>query len=126
MLMPQVAEGLFYIRQENGMGARNTTSSLVVEVIPTMQNIRSMCTRHVICSAHPRIDLGLKVKIPMILEMDNKGAVDLANNWSIGGCTRHVDIRQCFLWELKESKLLTSIGSRVWITTQMRSPRPRT
>jgi len=36
----------------------------------------------------------LKVKFPMILEMDNKGAVDLANNWSIGGCTRHVNVRQ--------------------------------
>ncbi len=34
----------------------------------------------------------LKVKFLMILEMDNKGAVDLANNWSIGGRTRHVDV----------------------------------
>jgi hypothetical protein len=42
----------------------------------------------------------------MILEMDNKGAVDLANNWSIGGRTRHVDGRQCFLQELKESKVM--------------------
>jgi hypothetical protein len=50
--------------------------------------------------------MGLKVKLPMILEMDNKGAVDLANNWSIGGRTRHVDVRQCFLRELKESKLM--------------------
>ena len=46
------------------------------------------------------------MKLPMILEMDNKGAVDLANNWSIGGCTRHVDVRQCFLRELKESKVM--------------------
>jgi hypothetical protein len=36
--------------------------------------------------------MGLKVKLLMILEMDNKGAVDLANNWSIGVCTRHVDV----------------------------------
>jgi hypothetical protein len=36
--------------------------------------------------------MGLKVKFPMILEIDNKGAVGLANNWSIGGCTRHVDV----------------------------------
>jgi len=42
----------------------------------------------------------------MILEMDNMGAVDLANNWSVGGRTRHVDVRQCFLRELKESKIL--------------------
>jgi len=28
----------------------------------------------------------------MILEVDNKGANDLAHNWSIGGRTRHVDV----------------------------------
>jgi len=36
--------------------------------------------------------MGLKVKLPMIIEMDNMGAVDLANNWSVGGRTRHVDV----------------------------------
>ena len=52
------------------------------------------------------LSLGLKVKIPMILEMDNKGAVDLANNWSVGGRTRHVDVRNYFLRELKDEGLL--------------------
>jgi hypothetical protein len=37
------------------------------------------------------------MKLPMLLEMDNKGTVDLANNWSIGGHTRHIDVQQCFL-----------------------------
>jgi hypothetical protein len=52
--------------------------------------------------------MGLKIKLPMILEMDNKGAVNLGNNWSVGGQTRHVDVRQCFLRELevKESKIM--------------------
>ena len=52
------------------------------------------------------VSLGLKVKTPMILEMDNKGAVDLANNWSVGGRTRHVDVRNHFLRELKDQGLL--------------------
>ena len=34
--------------------------------------------------------MGLKVKKPMALEVNNKGAKDLMNNWSIGGCTHHV------------------------------------
>ena len=34
--------------------------------------------------------LELKVKFPMFLEVDNKGIVDLINNWSVGGRTRHV------------------------------------
>ena len=50
--------------------------------------------------------MGLKVEKPMILEMDNKGAVDLANNWSAAGRTRHVAVRICFLRELKEEGVL--------------------
>jgi hypothetical protein len=51
-------------------------------------------------------DLGLRVKLPMILEMDNKGARDLICNWSAGGRLRHVDIRQYFLRDLKEDGLI--------------------
>jgi hypothetical protein len=40
MLMTQVIEGLFWIQWESEMGTRNTSSSLVVEAIPTMQKIR--------------------------------------------------------------------------------------
>ena len=29
--------------------------------------------------------IGLSVELPMLLEMDNKGVVDLDNNWSVGG-----------------------------------------
>ena len=50
--------------------------------------------------------MGLKVKLPMVLEMDNKGAVDLANNYSVGGRTRHVDVRFFYLRELKEEGLM--------------------
>ena len=50
--------------------------------------------------------MGLKVELPMVLEVDNKGAVDLCNNWSIGGRTRHVEVKQYFLRELKERGLI--------------------
>jgi len=46
------------------------------------------------------------VKKPMILWMDNKGAIDLANNWSVRGHTRHVDVRYYFLCKLKEEGIL--------------------
>ena len=42
----------------------------------------------------------------MILKLDNKGAHDLAHNWTIGGRTRHVDVRMQFLRELKEEGLI--------------------
>ena len=53
--------------------------------------------------------MGLKVELPMILEIDNKGAVHLANNWSVGGRTRHMDVRQFFLRELKEDGIIHTI-----------------
>jgi hypothetical protein len=53
--------------------------------------------------------MGLKVKKPMILEIDNKGAVDLTNNWSVGGRTRHIDTRYYFLRELKEQGIIKTV-----------------
>ena len=42
----------------------------------------------------------------MVLELDNMGAVQLANNWSVGGRTRHVDVRNYFLRECKQFELI--------------------
>ena len=58
--------------------------------------------------------VGLQVEKPMILQMDNKGAVDLANNWSSAGRTRHVAVRICFLRELKEEGVLLT----EWISNE--------
>ena len=62
---------------------------------------------------HLLVSIGFQVELPMVLEMDNKGAVDLANNWTVGGRTRHQSVRKAFLRELKEQGLL-SIN---WILT---------
>jgi hypothetical protein len=53
--------------------------------------------------------MGLKVEKPMILEIDNKGAVDLTNNWSVGGRTRHINARYYFLRELKEQGIIKTV-----------------
>eukprot|EP00957_Ditylum_brightwellii_P000117 8301-Ditylum_brightwellii.AAC.1 len=50
--------------------------------------------------------MGLKVELPMILYISNKGAKDFVNNWSVGGSTRHVEVKQYFLQELKEASIL--------------------
>ena len=36
---------------------------------------------------HALLGIELQVKLPMIFYYDNKGAVELANNWSVGGRT---------------------------------------
>ena len=50
--------------------------------------------------------VGLKVELPMILEVDNKSVKDIANNWTTGGRTRHIEVKQYFLRELKEAGLI--------------------
>ena len=52
---------------------------------------------------HIMINMRLQVILPMISYCDSKGAVDLANNWFVGGRTRHMDVKQNFLRELKEN-----------------------
>jgi hypothetical protein len=37
--------------------------------------------------------MGLLVGLPMLLEVDNKGAKDLVNNWSVGGRLIHVEVQ---------------------------------
>ena len=57
--------------------------------------------------------LGLKVKLPMKAAIDNSGTVFLANGWSIGGRTRHVEVKTNFLREMKE----TGMFEFQWIST---------
>ena len=42
----------------------------------------------------------------MVLETDNSGAVDIANSWSVGGRTHHIDVRNYFLHKLKDQGVL--------------------
>ena len=48
----------------------------------------------------------MKAKLPITIEFENQGSVDSEKNWSVGGRTSHVEIRQYFLRELKEQGLL--------------------
>ena len=50
--------------------------------------------------------IGLKVKLPMKLECDNKGAVYLANSYQVTGRTKHMDTKVHWLRELKENNVL--------------------
>jgi len=59
------------------------------------------------------LSLGLLVELPMIMEIDNKVAVDMANNWSVGGRTNHIDVRYLWLRELKMQGIARVIGTSV-------------
>ena len=61
------------------------------------------CVQDMIYGRNFLESLGLKVKKPMTLWIDNKGVVDIFNNWSIAGNTRAVSIRFAYIRELKEA-----------------------
>ena len=66
-----------------------------------------MTAQDVLYVLHVLESIGLQAQLPMILEVDNKGTMDLENIWSVGGQTRNIDVHQTFLHELKEEgKLL--------------------
>ena len=46
--------------------------------------------------------IGLRVKKPMIMVVDCKGAIDLTYGWNVSGLTKHASVKACFLRELKE------------------------
>jgi hypothetical protein len=50
--------------------------------------------------------IGLKVKKPMRLNINNRGTVDLFNSWSVTGRTRHIAVQICFIRELREAGVL--------------------
>ena len=84
----------------------STQKFVALSVCEAEQSSGVLCAQDMLYCKNVLESMGLKVKLPMLREMDNKGVVDLANNWSVGGRTRHVDVRQCFLRELKESKIM--------------------
>ena len=59
-----------------------------------------LCVKHVVES------IDLKVELPMVLGMDNKGDVDHSNSWSMGGHMRHVGTKQVLLGKLGEDGVL--------------------
>ena len=66
----------------------------------------TQCAQDMLYIMHVLEGAGLKVRKPLMLKMDNKGAIDLINNYSVGGRTKHIDIRQYFLRKLKEKEIV--------------------
>eukprot|EP00957_Ditylum_brightwellii_P205908 15345960-Ditylum_brightwellii.AAC.1 len=64
------------------------------------------CAQDMMCAMCVLNGMGLQVKLPMILYIDNKGAKDFVNNWSVGGRTRHIEVKQYFLRELREAGIV--------------------
>ena len=95
-----------YLEESPVMFKSSTQKHICLSVTEAEQAAGVSCAQDMLYVMHVLQSMGLQVELPMLLEIDNKGAVDLANNFSIGGRTRHVDVRQYFLRELKEKNIL--------------------
>jgi len=86
---------------------RSSTQKLVTLSVTEAESAAGVMVAKDMLYVYRLLDsIGLSVKLPMLLEMDNKGAVDLANNWSVRGQTHHMDVRNHFLCELKDEGLI--------------------
>jgi hypothetical protein len=74
----------------------NTQKSVTLSVTEAELVAATQCAQDMLFNLRILESMGLKVKKPMILEINNKGAVDLTHNWSVGGRTQHVEVRQYF------------------------------
>ena len=71
------------------------------------------CLQEIFCQESAGI-MGLKVELPMLIECDNKGAVDLVNGHSVGGNTKHIAVRILHVRDYKDKGVI-----RVkWIPTE--------
>ena len=100
---------------ESPVSCRSKTQTTVkLSTTEAEQDSSVGCAQDMLFVMHVLESMGLQVEKPMIMEIDNKGTVDLANNWSVGGRTRHVEVKKFFLRELKEQGLLRI----VWVSNE--------
>jgi hypothetical protein len=83
-----------------------TQKTVTLSVTEVEINAAVLCVQGMLYAKNLIKSIGLKVKLPMILQINNKGALNLINSFSVGGRTCHINVRQCFLRELKEVKQL--------------------
>ncbi len=95
-----------YLEDAPVMHRSETQKTVALSVCKAEMNSAVLCAQDMIYAKHVLESLGHQVETPMVLQMDNKGAVDLIDSFSIGGPTRHIDVQQCFLRELKEEKIM--------------------
>jgi hypothetical protein len=78
-----------------------TLSSTEAELIAMVQCIQELMSVKKLLES-----LELEVELPMLIECDNQGAVDLVNGYQVGGGTKHMDIRNYFVREQKDKGVI--------------------
>jgi hypothetical protein len=95
-----------YLEDAPTMHRSPTQKTVALSSCKAELNAAVLCAQDMMYQKNTLESIRLKVELPMILEMDNKGAVDLVNSFSVGGHLQHINVKQYFLQELKEAKVL--------------------
>eukprot|EP00957_Ditylum_brightwellii_P074345 5648381-Ditylum_brightwellii.AAC.1 len=78
------------------------------------------CAQYMFCAHRIMNSMGLKVKLPIILYLDNKGAKDFVDNWSIGGHTRHIVVNSTFVGnERKQLHIVQFVGMDEYMVDEL-------
>ena len=64
----------------------------------------TLCVNEMIFIKNTCEGMKIEIKKPMIVYMDNTGAIDLAHNWSYGNRSKHIDTRYHYIRRLIEKK----------------------
>jgi hypothetical protein len=91
---------------------RCVTLSVTAEFVAAVEVVVSMLFAWRVVES-----MGLAVQLPMKIEVDNKGVVDLANSWTATNRTRHIATRINFLREFKAQGTV----SVLWVSNQLMS-----
>jgi hypothetical protein len=73
------------------------TEEVTLSLCEVEPNAAALCVQDMLYAKNLLESIGLKVKLPLVMEIDNKVAVDLINSFTVGSCTRHINVKQCFL-----------------------------
>jgi hypothetical protein len=106
MLFRSISGYVLYLEGAPVMHRSATQKTVTLSSCRAELNAAVRCVQDMIYGKNLLESVGLKVQLPMVLEIDNKGAVKLINSFSVGGHMRHIDVKQCFLRELKEAEQL--------------------
>jgi hypothetical protein len=97
-----------YLEDAPTMHRSATQKTVALSSCEAELNAAVLCVQDMIYQKNTLELIGLKVELPMVLEMDNREAINLINSFSVRGRTQHINVKQCFLRELKEAKILVS------------------
>jgi hypothetical protein len=87
----------YVVFEDAPMMHRSATQKMVVlSSCKAELNAADLCVQDMMYQRNTLESIGLKVDLPMILEMDKKGAINLVNSFSVRVRTQHIGIKQCF------------------------------